>query len=196
MNFDKNIAKVQKQVDAQKRGGVRAHASATLAVLLMGTLAFAGGVGPGMWGRASGTSFTTAMAQAATGWSSNGTVITSAVTGGNITTISSAATAIRGGSGMLLMNDSTGVTLQYTGTTSLVQDSVTNTFTGPVVATSALTKGSKVLAAGTGTVTVASGAKCTCTNETTALAVRCPVVTTTLTITSGVGTDTVSYICL
>lgn len=68
--------------------------------------------------------------------------------------------------------------------------------TGKIQSESALVKGSKVLAAGTGTVTVLSGSKCTCTNETTALAVTCPVATTTLTITSGVGTDTVSYICL
>lgn len=77
MNFDKNIAKVKKQVAEQRRAGrVRAFAASAVAALLMGTMAFAGGVGPGMWGRG-GSSVSSsqiqALAQAASGWVFNGT---------------------------------------------------------------------------------------------------------------------------
>lgn len=57
--------------------------------------------------------------------------------------------------------------------------------------------GTKVLSGGTGTVTVyLSGAICVCSNTTTALACMPSVSGTTLTVTSGVGTDTVSYWCI
>lgn len=68
--------------------------------------------------------------------------------------------------------------------------------TGSVLTTSALTKGSKTLVAGSGTVTVLSGAKCVCSEETNqANGVKCSVSGTTLTIT-GTGTDVITYVCL
>lgn len=56
-------------------------------------------------------------------------------------------------------------------------------------------RGTKILSGGTGTVTVLSGAICVCNNNTSLLACQSNVSSTTLTITSGVGTDTTSYLC-
>lgn len=68
--------------------------------------------------------------------------------------------------------------------------------TGSLSVSSSVTKGTKVLAAGTGTVTVLSGAQCVCTNTSSATVCKASVSSTTATFTSGAGTDTVAYICL
>lgn len=99
MNFDKNIAKVKKQVAEQRRAGrVRAFAASAVAALLMGTMAFAGGVGPGMWGRG-GSSISSSQIQALTGWTSNGTTTTSLLNvsmGNGINVLSASPNVLRG----------------------------------------------------------------------------------------------------
>lgn len=64
-------------MNKNERGGIRTYAATVLAALLMGTMAFAGGVGQGLWGRggtsSGGSSYTDAQAQAATGWAKTGT---------------------------------------------------------------------------------------------------------------------------
>jgi hypothetical protein len=61
---------------------------------------------------------------------------------------------------------------------------------------SAKTCGTLTLSGGTATHAVRSGASCTCNNVSTATVCKPSVSGTTLTVTSGAGTDTVSYLCL
>lgn len=144
------------------------------------------------------------------GWTSNGTTTSTALnstlaagvgTAANLTVGNSSDNP--GGTILSYANPDTinAIEFRVPGSSTLhgyfYADSTKGTLiTGKIQSEHAAVKGSKTLAAGTGTVTVLSGAKCVCTNETTALAATCPVSGTTLTITSGVGTDTVSYVCL
>lgn len=62
------------------------------------------------------------------------------------------------------------------------------------VSNSATYSGTKTLAAGAGTTTVATGARCVCTDTTAAAAVKCSVSGTTLTF-AGTTTDVIAYFC-
>lgn len=86
-------------------------------------------------------------------------------------------------------------------------DGTTVTFAGPLATAGTLTftgnatgtthRGTIVLAGGTGTATVVSGAVCVCSTDTAFLACQPSVSGTTLTTTvTGGGTNTVSYVCL
>jgi hypothetical protein len=76
-----------------------------------------------------------------------------------------------------------------------IADGGTSTFSAPIIASSALNKGTVTLAAGTGTATVTSGSTCVVSETTDATkTVKGAVSSTTLTIT-GTGSDVIAYIC-
>jgi len=65
---------------------------------------------------------------------------------------------------------------------------------GPALFENVANKGTKTLAAGTGTQTVLTGSQCVCTDTTANASVKCVVSGTTLTFT-GTGTDVIAYLC-
>lgn len=85
-----------------------------------------------------------------------GVVSIGTAAGGSVFTIGG-STVIRGGAGYSTMNDSTGTTLAYSTGTVLLQDNVTNAFTGPVTGTSTLTATTYLR-----TIGVATGSLPTC----------------------------------
>lgn len=209
MNFDKNIAKVKKQVAEQRRAGrVRAFAASAVAALLMGTMAFAGGVGQGMWGRG-GSSVSSSQIQALTGWTSNGTTTstTSDVTiakGGvasaSILTLGNSATN-HGGTLKIYANPAAINAVEFRNPADATlrgyiypSSTVVAAVNGPSLFENAANKGTKTLAAGTGTQTVLTGSQCVCTDTTANASVKCVVSGTTLTFT-GTGTDVIAYLC-
>lgn len=105
----------------------------------------------------------------------------------------------------LTYNDSDGGATNYTDflvssngslTITPAGTSPTITLSSPVIASSALNKGTVTLSSGTGTATVTSGATCVVSETTDATkTVKGAVSGTTLTIT-GTGSDVIAYICL
>jgi hypothetical protein len=83
-----------------------------------------------------------------------------------------------------------GTAVSYTGCATFGV-STSTTITGG----STKNKGTIVLAGGTGTATVTSGATCACNNKDAATPCQWSLSGTTLTITSGAGTDHASYLC-
>lgn len=123
---------------------------------------------------------------AANGFTALGTL----TSGGSLTSLS--------GSGTNAVSIGTnGARIDFGGGTSdyASSDGTTVTFAGPIHSAATQTVGSITLAAGTGTATVISGAKCVCTDTTANVSVKCAVSGTTLTAT-GTTTDVIAYLCI
>jgi len=123
------------------------------------------------------------------------------ITGGVVSIAASATSPmiISGQAGVLQkldLNSSSGSTLQYDTDHLIRVDSAQTKVFGNLAAADATNKGTITLVAGTASRTVASGSACVCSNTTAALACVPGVSGTTLTVTSGVGTDVVAYLCL
>lgn len=178
-------------------GRIQAFAATALAVLLMGTLAFAGGVGQGMFGRGGGSSNVS-------GWLSGvtaGNVTVSGILGDQLVVQIGSSSQNHGAVIKSYSNPSVINAMEFRnpGDATLrgyfyPMTTVVALAQGPTVFENAANRGSITLAAGTGTATVLSGTKCVCTDSTANASVKCVVAATTLTAT-GTGTDVITYLC-
>lgn len=175
---------------------MKRHLQTLAAGLLVCALALAADPARGRFGSPGlGSAEVAAAAIAATGWTSDGatTVTTQNVRVGN--------TAATGSTLSLYADPNVKNHLEFRnpGSSTLwgyiySDETLATLVTGAFKSESAKVRGTITLAAGTGTATVLTGAKCVCGTET-ANAVRCSVAATTLTCT-GTGTDACNYLCL
>lgn len=140
---------------------------------------------------------------------SNGTTIASAapfaVTGALSSTSTISSSVGSGTNGLAVTTNGARVDFGAGASDHATSDGTTVTFAGPaavtgtvtasgIVSNSATWAGTKTLSGGTGTTTVASGARCVCTDTTANVSVKCSVSGTTLTFT-GTTTDVIAYWC-
>lgn len=158
--------------------------STVVAFLLVAGWVFAQSAAPG-------GGLSSAAVTAITGWTSNGSTITT--TFGGIQIFSTSPNILRGSTGGYIN------LAEASGIESFAASSARWRHVGPTYFDgnegNTARRGTITLAAGTGTAAVNASAVCTCTDQTAVAAVKCVVAATTLTAT-GTGTDVITYHCL